>query len=183
MEIKTLDVRECKEQNIEINNKREVAEKDKRECKQFWENLIKRDILGITSNKDIIPKLEKEAIKEPIKNKIEGSKREQEVKEELEKTYPKEKGYEIISEASLRDKNGKIVADSKTGEARRLDFVIVKNNKVVDSVEVTSKTADKTKQIAKENRIRENGGNYIKDNNGNLIEIPKTVQTRIERRD
>ena len=54
---------------------------------------------------------------------------------------------------------------------------------MVDSVEVTSKTADKAGQTAKEQRIRENGGNYIKDSEGNLIEIPKDVNTRIERRD
>ncbi len=48
---------------------------------------------------------------------------------------------------------------------------------------MTSQTADKTEQTAKENRIRENGGNYIKDKDGNLIEIPADVQTRIERRD
>ena len=46
-----------------------------------------------------------------------------------------------------------------------------------------AKTADKTEQSAKEDRIRENGGNYIKDSNGDLIEIPKDVHTRIERRD
>ena len=62
-------------------------------------------------------------------------------------------------------------------------FIVVKNGKVVDSIEVTSKTANKTEQSAKEERIRDNGGNYIRDNNGNLVEIPSTVHTRIERRD
>ena len=35
----------------------------------------------------------------------------------------------------------------------------------------------------KDHRIREKGGNYVKDSNGNLIEMPENVQTRIERRD
>ena len=118
-----------------------------------------------------------------IQNKIDGLRREDEVEKELREKYPEEEGYEIISEAYLRDENGNIVKDPVTGEARRIDFVVVKDGKVVDSIEVTSKTADKTGQSAKETRIRENGGNYIRDSNGNLIKIPDNVQTRIERRD
>ncbi|ATV69034.1 hypothetical protein [Fusobacterium pseudoperiodonticum] len=122
-------------------------------------------------------------VKEAIKNKMDGLAREKEVAEELKSKYPPEKGYQIVSEAYLRDKDGNIVKDTVTGEARRVDFIVVKNGKVVDSIEVTSKTANKTEQSAKEERIRDNGGNYIRDNNGNLVEIPSTVHTRIERRD
>lgn len=117
-----------------------------------------------------------------IKNKIDGTQREREVANELEKKYSFEEGYSIIPEAYLRDKKGDIVKDPVTNEARRIDFVIVKDNKVVDSIEVTSKTADKTNQAAKEKRIREIGGNYIRYN-GNVIEIPSNVLTRIERRE
>ena len=119
----------------------------------------------------------------PIQNKMDGLEREKEVDEELQKKYPPEEGYEIIPEAYLRDKDGNIVRDPETGEARRVDFVVVKDGKVVDSVEVTSKTADKTEQSAKENRIRETGGNYVRDSAGNLVEMPADVQTRIERRE
>lgn len=119
----------------------------------------------------------------PIQNKIDGLRREAEVEEELEEKYPPEEGYEIISEAYLRDADGNIVKDPETGKARRIDFVVVKGGKVVDSIEVTSKTADKSDQLAKESRVRDNGGNYIRDNNGNLIKIPSNVQTRVERRD
>ena len=122
-------------------------------------------------------------VKEAIKNKMDGLAREKEVAEELKSKYPPEKGYQIVSEAYLRDKDGNIVKDTVTGEARRVDFIVVKNGKVVDSIEVTSKTANKTEQSAKEERIRDNGGNYIRDNNGNLVEIPSTVHTHIERRD
>lgn len=38
---------------------------------------------------------------------------------------------------------------------------------------MTSATADKFAQIAKEARIRQNGGNYIKLSDGKLVEIPK----------
>ena len=122
-------------------------------------------------------------VKEAIKNKLDGLAREQEVAQELEKQYPPEKGYQIVSEAYLRDKDGNIVKDPVTGQARRIDFVVVKDGKVVDSIEVTSKTADKTEQIAKEDRIRDAGGNYIRDNNGNLVQVPATIRTRVERRD
>ena len=118
-----------------------------------------------------------------IKNKVDGCNRETEVKEDLEKKYPPEDGYTILSEVYLRNSDGSIAKDPETGEARRIDFVVVKDGKVVDSIEVTSQTADKTKQSEKENRIRENGGNYIKDADGNLIQVPDDLQTRIERRD
>ena len=65
-----------------------------------------------------------------------------------------------------------------------MSVVVVKDGKVVDSIEVTSKTAPKEAQSAKEERIRENGGNYIKDpDTGELIRIPDSVHTRIERRE
>lgn len=122
-------------------------------------------------------------VKEAIKNKIDGIAREEEVGRELEKQYPPEKGYQIVRESYLRDKDGNIVRDPVTGEARRVDFMVVKDGKVVDSIEVTSKTADKTNQSAKEDRIRSAGGNYIMGPDGNLVKIPSTVHTRIERRD
>lgn len=118
-----------------------------------------------------------------IENKTEGLRREKECYDDLKEKYPEKDGYKIESEIYLRDKDGNIVKDKETGEARRLDFVVVKDNKVVDSIEVTSKTTDKTEQSSKEKRIRENGGNYIKDSDGNLVEIPSNVKTRIERRD
>jgi hypothetical protein len=118
-----------------------------------------------------------------IKNKEEGLAREKEVGEELKEKYPPEEGYQILQEVYLRDKDGNIVKDPVTGEARRVDFMVVKDGKVVESIEVTSKTADKTEQTAKEERIRANGGNYVKDKDGNLVEIPADVHTQIERRD
>lgn len=118
-----------------------------------------------------------------LPNKEEGLRREKEVFEDLKNRYSENEGYKIESEVYLRDENGDIAKDEKTGESRRIDYVVIKDGKVVDSIEVTSKTADKTEQSAKEERIRENGGNYIKDSDGNLIEISDNVKTRIERRD
>ena len=117
-----------------------------------------------------------------LPNKEEGLRREAEVEEELEKKYPESEGYEIVSEAYLRDSEGKIVRDPETGEARRIDFVVVKDGQVVDSIEVTSETADKTDQTAKEERIRDAGGNYIRTSDGSLAKYPNDLHTTIERR-
>ena len=117
-----------------------------------------------------------------LPNKEEGLRREAEVEKELEKKYPESEGYEIVSEAYLRDSEGKIVRDPETGEARRIDFVVVKDGQVVDSIEVTSETADKTDQTAKEERIRDAGGNYIRTSDGSLAKYPNDLHTTIERR-
>ena len=117
-----------------------------------------------------------------LPNKEEGLRREAEVEEELEKKYPESEGYEIVSEAYLRDSEGKIVRDPETGEARRIDFVVDKDGQVVDSIEVTSDTADKTGQTAKEERIRDAGGNYIRTSDGSLAKYPNDLHTTIERR-
>lgn len=119
---------------------------------------------------------------QPITNKANGLKRENKVFKELKKQHSPKDGYEVLSEQYLRDKTGKIVVDPQSGKARRIDFIVVnKNGTVTDSIEVTSLTADKTAQIAKENRIREIGGNYIKDKKGNLYEISSDLRTTIER--
>jgi hypothetical protein len=82
----------------------------------------------------------------------------------------------------LRDKDGNIVKDSETGEARRIDFTITKDGEVIKSVEVTSETAPKEVQVAKEDRIRNEGGNFIKDRDtGQLAEIPKENKTEVWR--
>lgn len=119
---------------------------------------------------------------EIIPNKENGLRRELEVEGDLQKKYPDSNNCTIIREAYLRDENGNIVKDPVTGSARRIDFVVIKNGRVVESVEVTSPTADKSEQVAKENRIRENGGCYIRNENGDLVKLPNDIQTKIERR-
>lgn len=117
-------------------------------------------------------------------NRENGKDREERVKDELKDQYPEEDGYTVLEEVYLRDESGDIVKDEQTGERRRIDFIVVdKDNKVVDSVEVTSNTADKTKQLEKEERIKELGGTYIKLADGTLIAIPPEVTTRVDRRD
>lgn len=116
------------------------------------------------------------------KNREDGADREAKAHEELKKEFPEEDGYKIEREQYLRDKDGKIVKDPETGEARRIDFIVIKDGKVIKSIEVTSETAPKDAQIAKEDRIREAGGNYIKDRDtGELIEMPENTRTEVRR--
>lgn len=116
------------------------------------------------------------------KNREDGANREELAFEALKNEFPEEDGYKIEREQYLRDENGNIVKDPETGEARRVDFVVTKDGKVVKSVEVTSETAPKDAQIAKEERIRDAGGNFIKvRGTDQLVEIPKNVQTEVRR--
>ena len=128
------------------------------------------DIPEIRNSENIIPNTEK------------GLEREHQVEKELQEKYPESEGYEIVSEAYLRDSEGRIVKDPETGTARRVDFVVTKDGKVVDSIEVTSETCDKTAQMEKEQRVREAGGNYIETDDGSLAKYPDNLQTRIERK-
>ena len=116
-------------------------------------------------------------------NRIFGAAREEAAASELADKYPPESGYHIERECFLRDETGKITVDPNTGESRRVDFEIIKDGEVVKSVEVTSETADKTAQLAKEERIRDTGGNYIVDHRtGELVRFAPDVKTEVIRR-
>ena len=96
---------------------------------------------------------------EAIKNKVDGTAREDAEFESLKQQNPDAK---IWRERYLPDANGKIVKDPITGTGRRIDFSVVIKDKVSNLVEVTSLTADKTLQTQKEGRIRAVSGTYIK---------------------
>jgi hypothetical protein len=100
------------------------------------------------------------------------------VQRRLEHRY----GAEAVQrEQYLRSAGGERARDPVTGESRRLDFVVVEGAQVRAAVEVTSRTAGKVAQAAKEVRIRRAGGTYIKDRvTGQLLDLSK-VPTRIIR--
>jgi len=109
-----------------------------------------------------------------------GKAREVQVQKELEAMHPE---ASVQREQYLRDANNTIVKDPITGEARRVDHVVIKDGQVVQSVETTSKTANKGAQVAKEGRIREAGGNFVKDRRtGELVPYAEGVQTTVVRR-
>jgi hypothetical protein len=127
-------------------------------------------------------KINAEKAKQLEKNREAGANREDIAFKELQTEFPESEGYKIEREQYLRDKDGKIVKDPETGEGRRIDFIVSKDGKVVSSREVTSETAPKKAQMAKEDRIRTEGGHFIRDRDtGELVEIPKGTQTEVRR--
>ncbi len=115
-------------------------------------------------------------------NRENGDFREVKAFEEIKKEFLESEGYKYHQEMYLRDKEGNILKDIETGEARRVDIMVEKDGMIFKSYEITSESAPKEMQIAKEERIREAGGNFIKDREtGKLLEIPKDVKTEIRR--
>lgn len=115
-------------------------------------------------------------------NRIDGANRELKAYNDLQKEFPRNEGYKIHQEAYLRNADGNIIKDSLSGEARRVDFMAEQDGQIAKSIEVTSETAPKEIQISKENRIRDGGGDFIKDReSGRLIKIPDSVKTEIRR--
>lgn len=118
-----------------------------------------------------------------FKNKMDGLSRETEV---LEKLISKFGENNVIREAYLRDASGAIIKDTVDNTARRIDFVIKQGDSIVKSIEVTSETASKVAQTAKELRILEQaqktGGAFIKDPlTGNLLKFAEDIATEIWR--
>ena len=127
-----------------------------------------------------VPQREINEVSQVEANRISGAEREKVVDGELKDKYPDD---HIERECYLRDAEGHIVRDSETGEARRIDFAVIKDGEVIKPVEVTSETADKTAQLAKEDRIREAGGNYVEDRRtGEIVPFAHSVKTEVVRR-
>lgn len=147
------------------------------------ESIENSSLEGVKAQNELIAeKINAEKIEQIEKNREAGANREDLAHIELKKEFPENEGYKIEREQYLRDKDGNIVKDSETGEARRIDFTVTKDGEVVKSIEVTSETAPKDAQIAKEDRIRNEGGNFIKDRDtGQLAEIPKENKTEVRR--
>jgi RHS repeat-associated protein len=112
-------------------------------------------------------------------NQKAGALREAAEKTDLEKAFP---GASVQGQRYLRDANGKIVKDPISGEGRRVDFGVIQDGKALDMVETTSKTANKNAQILKEQRIRQEGGTFIKNKNTRELIDVGDVPTRINRR-
>ena len=81
----------------------------------------------------------------------------------------------------VRPLSYKLNADDAEGSKEDDDKIILNT---VDSIikRKLKETADKTGQTAKEERIREAGGNYVRTSDGSLAEFPNDLHTTIERR-
>lgn len=113
-------------------------------------------------------------------NQHEGARRESETLAELQARYP---GANIQQQVYLRTGNGRRAIDEGfTDEGRRLDFVVVQDGRVVDVLETTSPTARKGGQFEKEQRIRANGGTFVRDRQADCLLDVCNVSTQEDRR-
>lgn len=124
------------------------------------------------AGKFIAKKLEERAAKKSAQmatNRQQGKLREQKTEQELRNEHP---NASIQREQYLRDAEGKIAKDPRTGEARRVDHVVVDDGKVIRKVETTGMDVRKIEQLQKEERIIESGGRYIRDREtGKLLPV------------
>lgn len=121
-------------------------------------------------------------ISQVLQNKLDGLAKEKKVFEDLISEFGEEN---VLKEAYIRDKAGNIIRDVVTKEGRRIDFVVKEGDRIIKSIEVTSETASKVAQVAKEQRILqqalETGGAFIKDTSGELLKFPADLMTEIVR--
>ena len=135
-------------------------------------------------NKDATEPTTEDEKSQIVKNKEDGCRREEETINELKEQFPEEEGYKVLRERDLLDKDGRPVKDHDSGEGRRIDIVVVNEKKgnAERVIEVTSPSADKEAQKAKEERIRENGGVFVRDpDTGQLYDVSKQKTEEIRR--
>jgi RHS repeat-associated protein len=87
----------------------------------------------------------------------------------------------VQREQFLRTADGKIAKDVLTGEGRRIDHVVIQNKTAIESVETTSMTASKRAQEAKENRIRDNRGTFVRDRQTKELVDFEAIRTSLKR--
>lgn len=115
-------------------------------------------------------------------NRAAGDKREAIVEAILAALFPKEQGFIVKGEQYLRDRHGKIAHDAVSGQSRRIDFAVFKDNRVWKLLEVTSEKVNKAFQLAKEARMRRHGGRYmLHPTTGERLRIPAEVKTTVIR--
>ena len=116
-----------------------------------------------------------------IPNKVAGNAREKLAEFFIRRKYSK---ATILKERYIRDATGNSVFDSLSMLRRRLDIVVVENDRVTAIYEVTSPTANKTRQMEKESRIRTlaEGGGHIRTSGrkGKLYDISNVQTVRID---
>lgn len=105
-------------------------------------------------------------------NRLDGARRERLEAKAVVKGKPH---LRVERECYLRScKTGKRMRDTQTQEYRRLDIVVLNKGSVTRAIEVTSMTAPKADQLAKERRIRAKGGQCIRDRKtGKLKKVPR----------
>ena len=175
--------KELAEEGVEKAAKEVAEEGVEKAAKEVTEEGVEKTAREISE--DGTEKAVKEVVEgtQVVKNKLDGTARENIVLDNLDSYYGK---CNVLREQLLRDADGIPIKDLKTDTARRIDFIVIQDGKIIRSIEVTSQTADKTAQIAKQSRILEEaakrGGAFIKNSEtGKLIEYPIGLGTEIRR--
>ena len=91
--------------------------------------------------------------------RVAGAAREASVAKRLAAANPNAK---VQGQRALRTADGKKAVDPVTGKGRVVDHAVIKDGKA-STYETTSMGADKTGQMAKEQRILDNGGTFVRD--------------------
>ncbi len=137
---------------------------------------------GKVAGKVIAKKLEDRAAKKAAQmsaNRQQGKLREKATELELRKEHP---NASVQREQYLRDAEGHVAKDGITNTGRRIDHVVVEDGQVLRKVETTGKVTSKDAQIAKERRILESGGRYVRDREtGDLIDAGNKTSEIIRR--
>jgi len=110
--------------------------------------------------------IRKEALKEAARNRVkenakDGARRNKIGVEQLKSENPDKR---VQTETYLRTEDGKRAIDPQTGEMRRVDAAVIDANaRTAETYEITGPGVSKANQVAKEGRILDNGGMYIRD--------------------
>lgn len=157
------------------------------EAVKFDEGKHRRKPKGSSEGGEFAPKEmtadEKSRLQTLVRQNAEyGVSREKAIRAKLESIFSADDGYKIHEQCYLCDLQGRRLVDPKTDKMRRVDIVVIKGDRVIRSVEVTSKKAEKYSQMAKERRIRENNAKvYVLLKGGDVAWIPSKVKTRVWR--
>jgi hypothetical protein len=117
-----------------------------------------------------------------VANHVAGHRREQMIERFLKAIFPSKENFRVLREQYLRTRKGVIAIDKRTSQSRRIDFVVLKGDKVVRSIEVTGKGVSKATQLRKEADIRRAGGRYLLNpTNHKVIRIPAEIMTTVFR--
>ncbi len=102
-------------------------------------------------------------------NAATGARRAAEGREQIRAANP---GRRTQSESTLRTADGKKAIDPITQQGQRVDEVVFDGKGGAKAYEITRPGVDKTAQAAKEQRILDNGGHYVRDRQtGELCKI------------
>jgi RHS repeat-associated protein len=85
----------------------------------------------------------------------------------------------VQSQRALRTADGKRAIDPVTGKGRVVDHAVISGGKA-ETFETTSMTADKTAQLAREQRILDSGGTFIRDKDTREL-VPVTGPSKVVR--